>query len=106
MRAWSLPGWTVLILGLSSAAVAGKEAPLIEAAKTGQTQTVRLLTQQRVDLNATEVDGTTALHWAAYRDNLEIADALIRAGAAVNAVLHGNAYGGGAARSLTGDPVA
>ena len=30
-------------------------------------------------------DGTTALHWASYRDDLESADLLIRAGANVNA---------------------
>ena len=32
-----------------------------------------------------EADGTTALHWASYRDDLESADKLIRAGADVNA---------------------
>ena len=30
-------------------------------------------------------DGTTALHWASYRDDGESADLLIRAGAKVNA---------------------
>src|SRR5262249_44007281 len=33
-----------------------------------------------------DADGTTPLHWASYRDNVEIADLLIRAGARVNAV--------------------
>ena len=64
-----------------SLAAAGREASLIEAAKTGELQTVRALAKQRVDLNATEADGTTALHWAVHRDHAEIADALIRAGA-------------------------
>ena len=37
------------------------------------------------DVNATEADGTTPLHWASYRDDLESADLLIRGGANVNA---------------------
>ena len=36
-------------------------------------------------LNAAEPDGTTALHWAAYRDDLESADLLLKAGAKANA---------------------
>ena len=36
---------------------------------------IRALLQQRVDVNAPQVDGMTALHWAAYQDDLEIADA-------------------------------
>ena len=36
-------------------------------------------------MNATQVDGATALHWAVYRDDLEAADLLIRAGANVKA---------------------
>ena len=32
-----------------------------------------------------QADGTTALHWAAYRDDVDSADLLIRAGAKVNA---------------------
>ena len=37
------------------------------------------------DVNAADADGTTALHWASYRDDVESADLLIRAGASVNA---------------------
>jgi ankyrin repeat protein len=37
------------------------------------------------NVSATEADGSTALHWASYRDDLESADLLIRAGANVNA---------------------
>ena len=37
------------------------------------------------NVNAAEADGSTALHWASYRDDLESADLLIRAGAKVNA---------------------
>ena len=43
-----------------------------------------------VDVNAAQVDGTTALHWAAYHDDAETVALLVRAGANVNAV---NRYG-------------
>ena len=46
---------------------------------------LRALLQKKADVNAAEADGTTALHWASYRDDLESADLLIRAGAKVNA---------------------
>jgi ankyrin repeat protein len=42
------------------------------------------------DANAVSPDGTTALHWAAYHDDIELARALIAAGADANAV---NEYG-------------
>ena len=46
---------------------------------------MRALLQQKADVNAPQVDGATALHWAVYRDDLEMADLLIRAGANVKA---------------------
>jgi ankyrin repeat protein len=46
---------------------------------------VRALLKQRVDVNAQQGDGATALHWAANLDNLALADLLIRAGAHVDA---------------------
>jgi len=59
--------------------------PLIDAVRNADTAALRSLLKQRVDVNAAAPDGTTALHWASYRDNLETADLLIRAGAKVNA---------------------
>jgi len=59
----------------------GADLRLIEAVKKLDTKTVRSLIAQRPDLNAAEADGSTALHWAAQRDSLEIADLLIAVGA-------------------------
>ena len=39
------------------------------------------LLQQKADVNAAQADGATAIQWAAYRDDLEMADMLIAAGA-------------------------
>ena len=47
----------------------------------GEKAALRLLLQRKADVNAPQVDGATALHWAVYRDDLETADLLIRAGA-------------------------
>ncbi len=58
---------------------------LIAAAKNTDSQSLRVLLEQGAHVNAAEGDGTTALHWASYRDDLESADLLIRAGANVNA---------------------
>ena len=72
------------------AAAAGPVARLADAAEIGDRAAVRVLLAGSVDVDAAQVDGTTALHWAARHDDLETANALIRAGADVNAA---NRYG-------------
>lgn len=71
------------------AAVAGymqaAESRLIEAVKNGDAGTVRHLIAEHVDVNTTQADGFTALHWAAQRDDSEIAELLLHAGANVRA---------------------
>src|SRR5262249_6539924 len=52
--------------------------PLLDAAKNGDRETLRTLLKQGANVNLAEADGTTALIWASYRDNLEDADLLIR----------------------------
>jgi len=56
---------------------------LPEAAMQNDVNAVRLLLQQKADINASQGDGMTALHWAVYRDNLEMARSLVQAGADV-----------------------
>jgi ankyrin repeat protein len=62
----------------------------VDAVKAGDTARVRALIEKRVNVNATEQDGTTPLHWAVDRDRPEIVQMLIRAGANVKAA---NRYG-------------
>jgi ankyrin repeat protein len=59
-------------------------ASIIDAAKSGDKAALRTLLQKKSDVNTTAADGSTALHWASYRDDLDAADLLIRAGANVN----------------------
>jgi uncharacterized protein len=76
----------LVLLMLSAAGAAGAESlPLVEAAKNQDREALRALVKKGVDVNAAEADGTTALHWASYRDDVESVDLLIRAGAKVNA---------------------
>ena len=63
----------------------GAEAQVVDAAKEARWDDLRALVEQGGDANEAAVDGTTALHWASYWDNVESADLLIRAGADVNA---------------------
>jgi len=57
---------------------------LIEAVRTHDAATIRSLIG-RVDVNARQPDGATALHWAAHNDDQPTVDLLIEAGANVNA---------------------
>ena len=69
---------------------AASEALLADAAEKMDRAAIRTLLQQHADVNAAQADGMTALHWAAYQDDLETARLLVRAGANVKAA---NRYG-------------
>jgi ankyrin repeat protein len=56
-----------------------------DAAMKGNKDAVRSLLQKKANVNAPQIDGTTALHWAVRADDLETAELLIRAGANVSA---------------------
>ena len=54
-----------------------------DAAMRGDATAVRAAVARKADVNVAQIDGTTALHWAVERDDLDMADVLIRAGARV-----------------------
>jgi len=80
---------TLALLG-ASAAVAAEPSVLAGAAEQRDWTGVRKLLGTGVDVNAAQVDGTTALHWAVFHDEPELVALLIKAGANVNAA---NRYG-------------
>jgi ankyrin repeat protein len=80
-----------LILCAMALNAARADSRLADAAETPDKAVIRSLLQQKVDVNAPQPDGTTALHWAARHDDLETADLLIRAGANVKAANRFNA---------------
>ena len=73
----------VLCIGAAGSGVVGAapDLRLIQAVRNKDPQAVRTLLSQRIDVNAPQGDGATALHWAARVDDLAIADILLRAGA-------------------------
>jgi ankyrin repeat protein len=73
----------LLVSTAGQAAAAGSE--VADAAMKQNREAVRSLLQRKVNVNAPQVDGTTALHWAVRADDLEMADLLIRSGAKVTA---------------------
>jgi len=74
-----------MFLALTIFLLATGPLPLIDAVKNVDREAVRSLLKQGANVNATQADGATALHWASYNDDLESADLLIRNGANVNA---------------------
>jgi ankyrin repeat protein len=73
----------LLIVLLALFAEPNADIRLAEAAKNGDTASVRALVEQKADVNAPGPDGTPPLYWAIQADDLAIAQLLIRAGADV-----------------------
>ena len=67
---------------------AADDAAVADLAKAQQWSSVADLVRQRVDVNAPQADGSTALHWAAHWNDSTTAALLIEAGADVDAVTH------------------
>ena len=56
---------------------------LVEAVKTGDRATALSMIDEGADVNTAEPNGTTPLHWAVYREDVEMVGRLIGAGATV-----------------------
>jgi ankyrin repeat protein len=68
------------------------DSPVADAAERGDVETVRSLLRAGADVNASQGDGMTALHWAAENGHVELAEVVISAGANVEAVTRIGAY--------------
>jgi ankyrin repeat protein len=80
----------LLVVVISVTVSAATPVNLIDAVKTGDAQAVRSFLKQRVNVNATEADGMTALHWAVRANDMSTVQLLLRSGANAKAA---NRYG-------------
>ena len=82
----------VLMAGVlaASSLAANAHSPLADAVEKSYRATLLKQLKQQVDVNAPQADGMTALHWAAYLDDLETAKLLVKAGGRAKAE---NRYG-------------
>ncbi len=78
-------GGSLVALGLTAWVHAAASAPLADAAMNGDSRAVMALLKQAADVNAAQGDGMTALHWAAMRNDAELAQTLLYAGANLRA---------------------
>src|SRR6478736_3494066 len=74
----------VLFCAATIPVFAAGRADVAEAVMRGDQAALRRLLQQKADVNAAQVDGATALHWAVYHDDLAAARLLLNAGAQVD----------------------
>ena len=75
----------VALVGLAPLVAVASDAPLADAVQQRDGAAVDRLLDQRTDVNAAQVDGMTALHWAAYHDDAGLVGRLVDAGADVHA---------------------
>jgi len=66
------------------------DVPLVDAVEKQNQAGVQVLLASDLDINATQVDGMTALHWAVYHNDTSLAVSLLERGASVAAE---NRYG-------------
>jgi ankyrin repeat protein len=75
-----------LALVFATVRVRAANAPVADAAQQGDREAVKALLRQAADVNAAQGDGMTALHWAAIKNDAELAQTLLYAGANVRAM--------------------
>src|SRR5918993_1612880 len=80
-----LHGWLPVALAATALGAAAPDTRLPEAARAGDRETVNRLIAAGTAVDTPEPDGTTALHWAVYHDDLDMTGRLLDAGANVNA---------------------
>src|SRR4051812_5816674 len=75
----------LVMVGLMVGNLAAAGSEVADAVMRKDKPAVRSLVQKKMDVNAAQIDGATALYWAVEQDDVEMVDLLIRAGANVKA---------------------
>jgi ankyrin repeat protein len=74
-----------IVVALGTLGHAAGKSDVADTVMKGDAAALRTLLQLKADVNAPQIDGATALHWAVYRDDVTAADLLIAAGARIDA---------------------
>src|SRR5439155_19439531 len=74
-----------IAIGLSALLAAASSSPFADAAMKGDRDALRVLLKQGADVSGAQGDGMSALHYAAERGDVEMAEMLVYAGANVGA---------------------
>ena len=74
-----------IVAGAGTFGRAAGTSDVADAVMRGDKAALSALLQQHADVNAPQIDGATALHWAVYRNDLESTNLLLTAGARVDA---------------------
>jgi uncharacterized protein len=83
-------GFAVALLALVGQGAAWAEGTLVDAAKSDDSAAAMALIKGKTDVNVPAADGTTALQWAVYHNNVPLVESLIKAGAKASTA---NQYG-------------
>ena len=84
--------WAGLAVAVAALVGGGPESPVADAAMDGEADRVRALVAEGADVNASQGDGMTALHWAARRGDEDLATFLVESGAKVDGGTRIGAY--------------
>ena len=79
-----------VVIAAGSITAAGSDTRIADTVRNRDKTNLRALLKQRLDVNAPDAEGMTALHWAAHWDDVDTARLLLRAGANAKAA---NRYG-------------
>jgi ankyrin repeat protein len=79
-------------IALTAVLHAAASAPVADAAMDGNRDAVKALLKQAADVNAAQGDGMTALHWAAMKNDADLVQTLLYAGANAKATTRIGAY--------------
>jgi ankyrin repeat protein len=77
---------------MSALISAASSTPVADAAQQGDRDAVKSLLKQAADVNGAQGDGMTALHWAALKNDAELTQTLLYAGANVRATTRLGSY--------------
>ena len=78
-KTYLFEGFVLFFLFWTTGFAVGR-SDVADAVMKGNKAELGAFLQRHLDVNAPQADGTTALHWAVYHDDLETAELVIRAG--------------------------